>query len=382
MPRCSLLVSLCKNYYFWAAKPIFIRMKQVIVALLLTLFLADAGSLYSQEVIEKRLSRKERKAKAKATKETPAVQPTQQAKPIESPEPPKAVEPGKGREVIAERPVITLENLEKKTQPVVEQRSNGSINWTEQFIEAKGQSVIDNERFKNPAQAKLMAIRGAVVVAQRNLLEITQGVSVTSETKVKDMIAESDYIYTRVDGVIKNAQQVGEAVEKDGYMEVTMRIPIYSAEGLAPVLYDQLATKRRGTETQTTEEPSAQYLSSEIQLTEELGGSEGFIFNFNGKKIDPSMFPVVMDEKGNLLFDFYKLYDPKTGKFPKIIQQSKEAFELMGVDKKNLKILDVAESFDGKIILNEVNAKKINWQKIGKFAAKAGKILTFALALI
>ena len=41
-----------------------------------------------------------------------------------------------------------------------------------------GSSVIDNERFKLLAQAKAMAIRGATVIAQRNLLEIINGVNI------------------------------------------------------------------------------------------------------------------------------------------------------------------------------------------------------------
>jgi hypothetical protein len=82
----------------------------------------------------------------------------------------------------------------------------GKVDWSSQFIEAKGESVLDPERFKNPAQAKAMATRGAVVVAQRNLLEIVKGVHVQGETTVEDMMTKRDLITTRVEGIVKGAQ--------------------------------------------------------------------------------------------------------------------------------------------------------------------------------
>lgn len=135
---------------------------------------------------------------------------------------------------------LTYEIVEEFSEPVVEQYTNGNVNWSEQFIEAKGTSVIDNERFKIPAQAKAMAIRGAVVIAQRNLLEIINGVKITGETRVQDMIATNDYVYSRVDGLIKGAQQIGEPIEIDGLIEVTMRVPLYASNGLAPIVYSQM----------------------------------------------------------------------------------------------------------------------------------------------
>jgi hypothetical protein len=52
-----------------------------------------------------------------------------------------------------------------------------------------------------------MAERGAVVDAQRNLLEITEGVRVNGETVVKDYITQSDIIFSRVDGIVKGLKQ-------------------------------------------------------------------------------------------------------------------------------------------------------------------------------
>ncbi|MDD4575283.1 MAG: hypothetical protein PHI36_02530 [Bacteroidales bacterium] len=262
------------------------------------------------------------------------------------------------------------DNNEGKYKPIVETFPNGKVDWTDQYVEAKGMSVIDNERFKNPAQAKLMARRGAIVDAQRNLLEIVKGVRVVSETKVVDMMTESDYILTQIDGVLKNAEMIGEAVEKEGIIEVRMRVPIYKQEGLASALHPKVGEKGQKTSMGMKEIKFLEGNPEEIKIED----MSELVFNFNGKEYSPSMFPIVLDENNNVLLDFSKYYDPKTGKFPKLLAGSKEILEAAG-SKKGAQIIDVIESFDGKIkIDNSKISKKINWQKIGKVATSIGKI--------
>jgi hypothetical protein len=253
----------------------------------------------------------------------------------------------------------------KGSTPVVETTRNGSVNWTQQYITAKGQSVLDTVRWKNAAQARMMATRGAVVVAQRNLLEIVKGVNVTGETTVQDMIATNDNVYTRVDGVVKGAQQVGESIVKDGMVEVTMRMPIYETNGLAPAIYDNLPAAK------SPEGTAARGVATDDAGVEDL---QKIAFNMAGKKINPSMFPLVVDEKGNVVFDFSKIYDPKSGKFPKVVKATKDILSEAGY-KDAVKVLDVLDSSNGKITISDDAVKKVNWSKIGKTAAGIGKFL-------
>lgn len=288
------------------------------------------------------------------------------------------------KEVTPQEDVKKVEEVITKSEPVVTNSTNGAINWTEQYIEAKGESVIDNEKFKNPAQARAMATRGAIVVAQRNLLEIVKGVQITSETTVQDMVATSDFIYTRLDGMIKGAQQVGEAVEKNGLIEVRMRVPLYEKNGLAPVVFDNIPARRDAVQSSFDEQgqPKARGVANaEENVVEAADKSEQkvesanqFAFNFKGKKIDPSMFPVVVDEKNNILIDYSKLYDPTKGKFPKIIKTTDELIKSTGYNK-NIKVLDVLSAQKGKIVIDNKSVKKVNWAKVGATAAKIGKFL-------
>ena len=64
--------------------------------------------------------------------------------------------------------VVNLDELLQVAKPIITPQANGQVNWSEQYIEAKGTAVIDYDRFPNQAQARAMATRGAIVVAQRN----------------------------------------------------------------------------------------------------------------------------------------------------------------------------------------------------------------------
>jgi len=261
---------------------------------------------------------------------------------------------------------IDINAIAGNSKPLVSERPNGNINWTDQFIEAKGYAALDTSKSKNMGAAKAMAIRGAVVVAQRNLLEIIKGVNVTSETTVKDMITEGDYIYTRVDGIIKGAQMVGEPIEKDGMIEVKMRVPIYQRNGLASALYNDIPASKSPDVSPATQEKMSKEVQDQVL--------NGLAFKLNGKTFDPSMFPVVVDESGKMVFDFSKIYDPNKGDFPKIFGATEVLFKEFGFNK-GVEYLDILRTEPGRIVLDNNNIKKINWGKIAKTAGSIGKFL-------
>ncbi len=261
---------------------------------------------------------------------------------------------------------INVEQIIQQSKPIIQEKPNGQINWTEQYIEARGQSVIDTEKFKNTAQAKLMAQRGAVVDAQRNLLEIIKGVNVTSETTVQDMITTRDYIYTRIDGVIKGAKMVGEPIEKEGIVEVRMRVSLYDQNGLAPTIYEDIPSLKKT----TTVSDVVKNVPDEIKEQ----ALQALAFNMGGKKFDPSMFPIIVDENNKLVLDLSKIYDSKSGKFPKILSTTEELMKDLGY-KKGVEVLNVLRTEPGKMVIDNKSLKKVNWQKIGQVAGKIGKFL-------
>ena len=284
---------------------------------------------------------------------------------------------GKGKPSIAPEFAAELDtvfkNIISQGTPIVRDVPNGQANFSEQYIEAKGSAVLDTERFKNPAQARLMAERGAVVVAQRNLLEIVKGVNVIGETTVQDMITTGDFVYTRVEGVVKGAKQFGPARENNGAIEVILRMPMFDdrngvSAGFNPSSYDNM---RRINAMENAPELANLAAAS----TGLIDGENPLLFNLGGKQIDPSMFPVIFDENNKVLLDFSKIYQ-QTGKVPKVMGLSKELLQSFG-NKKGVEIIDLIQNAaNGKITLADpLKKNKINWAKIGNISGKIGKIL-------
>lgn len=83
------------------------------------------------------------------------------------------------------------------------------------LVTAKGMGIADGERFPMEVQARMMSRRAALVDAQRNLLEITNGVRITSGTTVENMMVTSDKVGTRVKGVLEGAFIVDEKTYED-----------------------------------------------------------------------------------------------------------------------------------------------------------------------
>jgi len=256
--------------------------------------------------------------------------------------------------------------------PVVQPVGPGEVDWTYQTIQATGMSVLDTTRPK--AQALAMAIRGAKVDAQRNLLETVKGVRVVSETRVQDLMTKGDYVYTRIDGVIKGATMVGEPHEtQDGRVEVTMSVPIYQAGGIAQPLADKLV----GGQTPVS---SAGTLSGEDLVTAQ--SLSGVVFDLTGVNVEPQMFPAVLDSSGNTLLDMaalYKLLGPAAFdkfRYVKGVTDIISDKELM-TNPTVIKVIDAVQK--GWVVAQD-DVKKVSWlDKALEVILKVGKTVAMFL---
>jgi len=267
--------------------------------------------------------------------------------------------------VLAQVPYIPVE---KDKKDIIEPQGPGEINWTQQIIKAKGWGIIDTT-LPRP-QAILMATRAAQVVAQRNLLEIIKGVRVVGETKVQDMMLKSDYVYTRIEGIVKGAQMVGEPVEKDGIIEVELAIGIYDPGGIAPIIQKELGKKLEVFSSLTDKEK------------EEIKKISALVIDAKGTGAKPALFPRIVDEKGNVLFDFAEYYnpnDPDLQKFFKVVTLTEE--ELKEIEGgENPYVIKASKAIHSDIVVDKKNAKKINWlKKTIRSVIKIGKILWILL---
>ncbi len=81
-----------------------------------------------------------------------------------------------------------------------------------------------------PPQERLMATRAARVDAMRRLVERIKGLRITSETIVRDFVAESDVINADAEATLVGAQEVGKPYfhHNELIVEVTMEVPVES----------------------------------------------------------------------------------------------------------------------------------------------------------
>ena len=121
---------------------------------------------------------------------------------------------------------------------------NGEINWTTGEIQAVGFGAAPEG---TPARKyKTLALRAAKIVALRNLLEIVEGVRVSSETTVLDLMLVSDRVHSRVSGIVRGAQVLNSSFDdSSGLATVTVKLMV--TEGLYQALTEANEAQPRST---------------------------------------------------------------------------------------------------------------------------------------
>jgi len=85
---------------------------------------------------------------------------------------------------------------------------------------------IPSSKQKNRAVARALAFRAAKGDAMRNLLEQIQSTQITSDTKIKDMMAEDDTIRIQLNSSLRGARVVSRKQMPDGSVEVEMEVEL------------------------------------------------------------------------------------------------------------------------------------------------------------
>jgi hypothetical protein len=166
----------------------------------------------------------------------------------------------------------------------VERSGNGEINWTAGWVQATGLGAPPANA--GPGQARAMAERAAYAVAVRNLLEMVKGVRVDSATLVENYIVTNDVIKTQVQGFVRGAQIAKKEVQADGGVEVTVRMPLWGTDSLITPFLNEKAI-------------GSQNLPPEAETGE---GHTGLVIDARGLGVKPAFFPMVLDEKGTVVY--------------------------------------------------------------------------------
>jgi len=178
---------------------------------------------------------------------------------------------------------VLAESSSVVTQDTIEKFSTGNVNWTKGRIMASGIGVPNMDL---PLVAsKETAKRAAIIVAQRNLLELINGIRVDSETLVQNFLVKSDKIQTQVSGLIKGAKIESLEEYSHGGVEVTLSMPLWGNTSLESALSENSQPKRT---------PSPQSGFGEEYT--------GIIIDARKLGLKPAIYPKIIEENGQIIY--------------------------------------------------------------------------------
>jgi hypothetical protein len=180
----------------------------------------------------------------------------------------------------------------------------GSINYGDRTIQAIGIGFIP-ENVINAGQARRSAMRIAKQDALRQLIEIVNGVNVTSETTVSGAMFD-DVIKTQVQGAIRGARQIGQPkylsdTSVEVVYEVKMadisRVLLPMAEKAPTLTFDNVNVTVSGT---VATAPEQQQAGTDTGV--KSGGVTGIIIDGTGLGLRPAMSPRILNQGGSVVY--------------------------------------------------------------------------------
>ena len=176
----------------------------------------------------------------------------------------------------------------------------GSINYGDRTIQAIGIGFIP-ENVINAGQARRSAMRIAKQDALRQLIEIVNGVNVTSETTVSGAMFD-DMIKTQVQGAIRGARRVGQpSYLSDTSVEVTYEVKMADISRVLLPMADSAPTLQYGT-ANSTNATAATSLSTSTAAQTTSGGVTGIIIDGTGLGLRPAMSPRILNQDGSVVY--------------------------------------------------------------------------------
>ncbi len=185
---------------------------------------------------------------------------------------------------------------------ITEEGENSLVDYSARMIKATGIGAVPTNA-SNVGAARANAIRAAKMDALRNLVEAVKDVRITSETTISNNMVESDVVTSKVEAMVRGAQQVGDVrYLSDSSVELTMEVPL---SGIMDVVMPTEATAPIAGQPATTEAPAA------ATVTTATPGQPitGLIIDARGLGLKPSMSPQIFSSDGSVL------YGP--GKYPR-----------------------------------------------------------------
>lgn len=176
----------------------------------------------------------------------------------------------------------------------------GKIDYGNRTIQATGIGFIPSNVI-NAGQARRSAMRIAKQDALRQLIEIVNGVNVTSETTISGAMFD-DMIKTQVQGAIRGARRVGQPTYlSDTSVEVIYEVSMNDISRVLLPLAEKAPTLNYN-DVNTSAPSSGTASSSEATSSQKSGGVTGIIIDATGLGLRPAMSPRILNQDGSVLY--------------------------------------------------------------------------------
>ena len=241
---------------------------------------------------------------------------------------------------------------------------NGSVNYGDRTIQAIGIGFIP-ENVINAGQARRAAMRIAKQDALRQLIEIVNGVNVTSETTVSGAMFD-DVIKTQVQGAIRGARRVGEPKYlSDTSVEVTYEVKMADiSRVLLPMAEKAPTLKFEDVTVGAAATPGASVdQGSSADSGPTSGGVTGIIIDGKGLGLRPAMSPRIMNQSGSVVYgpgQYSRDYAASNGVvgYAKSLEQAKADPRVQG-NPLVIRGSSVSGSSAADLVVSNVDAGKI-----------------------
>ena len=194
-----------------------------------------------------------------------------------------------------------LASLTAQDDFVGETFDRGSINYADRTIQATGIGFIPVNVI-NAGQARRSAMRIAKQDALRQLIEIVNGVNVTSETTVSGAMFD-DVIKTQVQGAIRGARKVGEPKYlSDTSVEVVYEVSMNNISRALLPMAERAPVLSYESVTATGPAAAAAGQGDGAAAAPASGGVTGIIIDGSGLGLRPAMSPRILNQSGTVLY--------------------------------------------------------------------------------
>ena len=242
--------------------------------------------------------------------------------------------------------------------------NNGSVNYGDRTIQAIGIGFIP-ENVINAGQARRAAMRIAKQDALRQLIEIVNGVNVTSETTVSGAMFD-DVIKTQVQGAIRGARRVGDPKYlSDTSVEVTYevkmadisRVLLPMADKAPTLTFEDVSVGGAATPGASSDQ------GSNADSGPTSGGVTGIIIDGKGLGLRPAMSPRIMNQSGSVVYgpgQYSRDYAASNGVvgYAKSLEQAKADPRVQG-NPLVIRGSSVSGSSAADLVVSNVDAGKI-----------------------